>query len=133
MSVLDMSIAELSAAWIEAKEQERLAVERRRVLEDHLALCLELAPDLDTTLNKKTKEYSIKVVGRLNRKVDGDRLQEIANENGLEHHLSSLFRWKPEIDMRAWKSCDPSITNFLAEAITVTPGRPSFAITKNED
>lgn len=133
MSVLDMSIAELSAAWIEAKEQERLAVERRRVLEDHLALCLDLAPDLDTTVTKKTSDYTIKCVGRLNRKVDAERLQEIATEHGLENHLSSLFRWKPEIDMRAWKSCDQSITNLLAEAITVSPGRPSFAITKNED
>ena len=31
-------------------------------------------------------------------------LQEIAAEHGLEAHLSMLFRWKPEIDARAWKA-----------------------------
>ena len=124
-----MSIDELSSAWMEAKEQERMAVERRRVLEDHLALVMELAPDLDTTVTRKDGAYVIKAVGRLNRKVDSDKLQELAAEAGLTDHLSSLFRWKPEIEMKAWKACDPSITSALADAITVSPGRPSFTIT----
>lgn len=129
MNPLKMSIDELSSAWMEAKEQERMAVERRRVLEDHLALVMELAPDLDTTVTRKDGAYVIKAVGRLNRKVDSEKLQELAAEAGLTDHLSSLFRWKPEIEMKAWKACDPSITNALADAITVSPGRPSFTIT----
>lgn len=127
-----MSVDELSSAWIEAKEAERVAVERRRAIEDHLALIMELSPDLDSTVTKKDGGYVIKAVGRLNRKVDSDKLQELAAEAGLTHHLSSLFRWKPEIEMKAWKSCDPSITAVLADAITVTPGRPSFTITTKE-
>ena len=129
MNPLKMSIDELSASWMEAKEQERMAVERRRVLEDHLALVMELAPDLDTTVTRKDGGYIIKAVGRLNRKVDSEKLQELAAEAGLTDHLSSLFRWKPEIEMKAWKACDPSITSALADAITVSPGRPSFTIT----
>ena len=129
MNPLKMSIDELSASWMEAKEQERMAVERRRVLEDHLALVMELAPDLDTTVTRKDGAYVIKAVGRLNRKVDSEKLQELAAEAGLTDHLSSLFRWKPEIEMKAWKACDPSITSALADAITVSPGRPSFTIT----
>lgn len=127
-----MSVDELSSAWMEAKEAERVAVERRRAIEDHLALIMELSPDLESTVTKKDGGYVIKAVGRLNRKVDSDKLQELAAEAGLTHHLSSLFRWKPEIEMKAWKSCDPSITAVLADAITVTPGRPSFTITTKE-
>ena len=129
MNLLDMSTDQLSSAWMEAKEQERMAVERRRAIEDHLSLVMELEPDLDTTVTRKDGAYVIKAVGRLNRKVDSEKLQELAAEAGLTDHLSSLFRWKPEIDMKAWKACDPSITNALADAITVSPGRPSFTIT----
>jgi hypothetical protein len=64
--------------------------------------------------------------------VDSEKLQELAAEAGLTDHLSTLFRWKPEIEMKAWKATDPSITSALADAITVTPGRPSFTITIKE-
>ena len=132
MRLLDMSADQLSSAWIEAKEAERVAVERRRAIEDHLALVMELSPELDSTVTRKDGAYVIKAVGRLNRKIDSDKLQELAAEAGLSDHLSTLFRWKPEIDMKSWKACDPAITGALADAITVTPGRPSFTITTKE-
>ena len=123
------NITELAAKWLEAKEQERLAIERRRILEDQMAVELVLPVDIDSTLTFTPGKYVIKTVGRLNRKVDSDKLQELAAEAGLSDHLSTLFRWKPDIDMKAWKATDPSITSALADAITVTPGRPSFTIT----
>jgi hypothetical protein len=124
-----MSTQELAQAWIEAKEQERISIERRRAIEDHLALAFELPADLDGTKTFKDRSITFKVVGRLTRKVDSDMLQELAAEHGLSDHLSSLFRWKPEIDMKTWRAADPSITGPLAGAITVQPGRPSFTIT----
>lgn len=132
MSLLKMNIDELSSAWMEAKEAERVAVERRRAIEDHLALVMELSPELDSTVTSKDGNYVIKAVGRLNRKVDSEKLQELAAEAGLTDHLSTLFRWKPEIDMKTWKQTDASITSALADAITVQPGRPSFSITIKE-
>jgi hypothetical protein len=125
-------ITSLAAKWLEAKEQERMAIERRRIIEDQMAVELVLPVDIDSTLTFTPDKYVIKTVGRLNRKVDSDKLQELAAEAGLTDHLSTLFRWKPEIDMKAWKATDPSITSALADAITVTPGRPSFTITIKE-
>ena len=129
-----MTTNELAAEWLAAKDAEKAAVERRRAIEDHLALIMELAPDLDGTVNLKDKAcgFTIKAVGRLTRKVDSEKLQELAAEAGLTDHLSSLFRWKPEIDMKTWKATDPSITSALADAITVSPGRPSFSIATKE-
>ena len=122
-------ITSLAAKWLEAKEQERMAIERRRIIEDQMAVELVLPVDIDSTMTFTPDKYVIKTVGRLNRKVDSDKLQELAAEAGLSDHLSTLFRWKPEIEMKAWKATDPSITSALADAITVTPGRPSFTIT----
>jgi hypothetical protein len=125
-------ITSLAAKWLEAKEQERMAIERRRIIEDQMAVELVLPVDIESTMTFTPDKYVIKTVGRLNRKVDSDKLQELAAEAGLSDHLSTLFRWKPEIDMKAWKATDPSITSALADAITVTPGRPSFTITIKE-
>lgn len=122
---------ELSALWIAAKKTEAIAVDERRKVEDRLLSLIGIAENMEGTESAFTDEgYAIKVVGRMNRKVDVDRLHLLALEAGLEQHLSSLFRWKPEINATIWKAADSSITTPLLGAITTTPGRPSFTITK---
>jgi hypothetical protein len=123
----------LSAEWIRAKREESDAAARRRAIEDAMLSLIGIPETLDGTENAEAPGgYRIKVVGRINRKVDGDKLQELAAEAGLSDHLARLFRWKPEINARAWEAADESITRPLAGAITAKPGRPSFAITTEE-
>lgn len=122
-----MDTQTLSILWVEAKEAEKQAQDKRREIEDKLLSLMGVAP-FEGTYNEEAGEYKIKLTGRFNRKIDSDRLQEIANEKGLSDHLPSLFRWKPDINMTNWKRTDESITNPLLEAITTTPGRPSFSI-----
>ena len=123
----------LYANWIAAKQSEQTALDWRREIEDTLAEMLKIAPDLDGTENVKNDGFVVKIVGRLNRKVDGDLLQELAAQEGIEAVLPILFRWKPEINVAAWKNAAENITGKLAGAITTTPGRPSFSITKKEE
>jgi hypothetical protein len=121
---------DLSAQWMDAKADEAIAVARRRNIEDRLVELLALDEGKEGTTNARTEQgYAIKVVGRMNRKVDADRLQELAAEHGLSEHLGSLFRWSADINAAAWKSAAPTITAPLLSAITTTPGRPSFSIT----
>ena len=128
-----MKIEELASAWIDAKQAEQAAIDNRRRIEDDLVASLNIDERLDGTRTEDVEgKYQIKVVGRLNRKVDGDRLQEIAAEHGLSHHLSSLFRWKPEVNMTAWKAADAYVVKPLSGAITTVPGRPSFTISKKD-
>jgi plasmid stabilization system protein ParE len=127
-----MSLSDLSAQWIAAKDAEKAAQEERRLIEDRMLSLIGLPEAFDGTENAAAPGYKIKLVGRLNHKIDSDKLQEIAAENGLTDHLSSLFRWKPEINVRSWKAADESITTALLEAITTTPGRPSFSIEHQE-
>lgn len=123
-------IAELSAQWLAAKDAERDATELRRAIEDQLLEALRVPQGLDGTENWDAEGYRVKIAGRLNKKIDADKLQELAVEAGVYEHLQNLFRWKPEINAKAWSAADPSITNPLLGAITTTPGRPSFTITK---
>ncbi len=122
------SMEQLAAQWLEAKEAERKATERRRDFEDAMRELAGFSDQTEGTENVKTTAYTIKIVGRIDRKVDADKVQELAAEHGLTDHLSTLFRWKPEINMAIWKATDESITKALAGAITAKPGRPSFTI-----
>lgn len=128
-----MSTTILTIRWITAKETERMAIEERRAVEDALRAALDVPDDLDGTSRHEVEGWEIKIAGRIDRKVDGDALQEIARDAGLEDHLSALFRWKPEINKVAWDRADASITKALSGAITAKPGRPSFSITPKKE
>lgn len=118
--------------WLDAKQMEAHAIQARRAVEDKLVKQFEVPDDLDGTTTETDGGYKIKIDGRINRKINSDKLQELAIEHGLTEHLSSLFRWKPEIAMTAWKAADKTITTPLLDAITATPGRPSFTILLKE-
>jgi hypothetical protein len=90
-----------------------------------------LPKDLEGTVNHEVGGYKIKMEGKINRKVDSEKLQMLAAEAGLSEHLSSLFRWKPEINVRLWDAAADAVTGPLLDAITSTPGRPTFTITKD--
>lgn len=122
----------LSEMWLAAKEAEKEATEDRRRIEDRIKSLVGVAENLEGTETVEPDQFRIKIVGRIDRKVDSDKLQELAAEHGLTEHLSSLFRWKPEINMAVWKATDEAITKPLAAAITAKPGRPSVTIIRKE-
>jgi hypothetical protein len=125
-----MSLDDLISQWRKAKDAETTAQAERRQIEDIIASVVSLADDLDGTL---TISGVLKITGRIDRKVDADKLQELAREAGLTDHLSGLFRWKPEINRKAWDAAADSITRPLLGAITSKPGRPSFALTDKKE
>jgi hypothetical protein len=126
-------LEQLAAGWLAAKEAERVATDNRRSIEDDLIAALGVDENLDgTVVHHLPDDWLIKITGRMTRKVDGDRLQEIAAEMGLSHHLTSLFRWKPEVNMTAWKAADAYVVKPLSAAITTAPGRPSFTVTRKD-
>ena len=116
--------------WIAAKAEEAAAIKRRRAIEDLVVKAFDIPENFEGTKNIDAELYKIKIEGRINRKVNSDKLQELAAEHGLTEHLTSLFRWKPEINMTVWKAADAAITAPLLDAITATAGRPSFTIVK---
>jgi hypothetical protein len=127
-----IDIQALADEWLAAKAAESAAIAKRRKIEDDLVKALEVPETLDGTVNHKHGLYVVKVEGRINRKIDAEKVQELAAEAGLTDHLSSLFRWKPEINMTVWKQTSPEITTPLLGAITSSNGRPSFSIAIKE-
>jgi hypothetical protein len=116
--------------WLDAKKLEAAAVAERRELEDQMVVVFTVPKDLDGTMKQELDGYVVKIEGRINKKVDADKLQMLATEAGISEHLSSLFRWKPEINAKVWNAAADAVTQPLLGAITSTPGRPTFTITK---
>lgn len=123
-----MNIDDLVLCWSTLKEAESVATESRRKIEDDIIKFYQLSSQDEGTQNFEVEGFKLKIVNRFTRKIDADKLQEIAAENDLSVHLSGLLRWKPEINATAWKGCDKEITDILSAAITTTPGRPNFSI-----
>ena len=126
----NMQMKNLVLLWTQYKNQELDAIKNRREIEDQMSKILEINPANEGTVVLDADEYTVKVQTRLARKVDTDLLQEVAAEHGLSNHLTDLFRWKADLDMKAWKAASPEITSVLAQAVTTTSGRPSFSISK---
>lgn len=118
----------LSAEWVRIKASEERAVTERRKIEDLIVKELALPESFESTETAEPEGFVVKIAGRIDRKVDAEKLQILAFEAGLTDHLATLFRWKPEINMTLWKAADEIITRPLAAAITAKPGRPSFKI-----
>ena len=116
--------------WLDAKKLEGVAIKERRELEDLMVKEFAVPKDLNTTINREDEGYKVKIEGRINQKIDADKLQLLAAEAGLSEHLSSLFRWKPEINAKVWNAAADVGTAPLLGAITSTPGRPTFSITQ---
>ena len=123
-----MNITQLINAWSTAKFKENEAKAQRRHIENQIAEYMGLNEAHEGTTKKQYGDCLIQVKQRHNAKIDSEALQEIAAENGLSEHLSILFRWKPEINAKAWKQADDAIIKPLQAAITRTPARPSFKI-----
>ncbi len=117
---------EALALWVRYKAEEEQAVTRRREVERLLAA--DIPDQWEGSKTTTEGRFKVNVMRRFTRKVDGDLLQDIAREKGLMDHLSTLFRWKPEIDAKAWKLADETVTRELAGAIVTTPGKPTFKI-----
>lgn len=128
-----MNLEQLASEWLEAKTAEGEAVEKRRYIEDKITALLAINETQEGIHTEKLPGYTLKITNRLTRKVDSDLVQEVAAEHGLSNYLRTLFRWKADIDTRAWKTTSPEVTNLLGRAITTTAGRPSYSIAINKD
>lgn len=114
--------------WILAKETEDSARRARLDIESQLVSMFNVPLTHEGTANFERDGYKVKVVGRMNRKVNTDLVRQIAIENGLEDHLPHLFRWSADINSSAWKATDSSITNLLSEGIETKPGKPGITV-----
>ena len=126
-------VRELCLEWIEAKEAATEAAMTLEAVEDKLIALLNVDLSVDGTTRMIDGDVRINVTARPSRTVDDKKLKALAEEHDIEEHLSTLFLWKPEVNLRVWRGADKKITESLNDAITLTSTRPAFAITVTPD
>lgn len=124
------NLSKICEAIENAKQREDEARAERHKLEAEFISLVGMAENATKMQTVKPDGYTVKLTPRIDRKVDSDLLQRVANENGLTEHLQDLFRWKAELNVKIWKAADESITAPLAAAITTKPGKISVKITR---
>lgn len=122
----------LVTEWEDAKREEEQARDRRREIEDRMIELANLDPTREGSQSMELDGAKVRVTTRMNRRIDAEKLQEIAIEHGVHQHLGDLFRWKPDINKKAWDAAADDVTRPLLDAITTTPGRPSFSVDRKE-
>jgi hypothetical protein len=126
-------LRELCFEWTDAKEAEREAAIKLKEVEDKLITFLNVDLSIDGTTRVIDGDISLKVTTRLSRIIDTSRLKELAEERDLNEHLSTLFRWNPEVNLKSWRDADEKVTEPLRDAIAIAPTRPAIAITIKPD
>ena len=126
-------IEQLYKQWIALKDAERIAAEQRREIEDEIIAKHNVNLTEEGTETIEDGVFTIKLVRRLNRKVDAEMVQQIAREQGLDDQVERLFRWKADINTKNWKATAPELTGPFVAAITTKPARPTVSVSMKEE
>ncbi len=121
----ESEIDKISKLLKAAKIAESAAKEERISLE---AQILSMVPFNE---NKKTQYFNdnkLKIVGRVTKKIDPEKLQEIVNEHDVRQYLRILFKWTPTIIESEWDLTPDNIKSIISKAITTKPGKPTITI-----
>jgi len=123
----DSFLERLLIEWRVAKQLEQEAVLRRRNIEDEIKAAIGFDEGREGNTVLPFDGGRVVITARLDRKVDAQLARQLAAEHHLEDWLERLFRWKPELEVRAWKKAPEYIAQVFAPAITTKPGRATFS------
>jgi len=128
MKSADSFLEGLLVEWRVAKQLEQEAVLRRRSIEDEIKAVIGFDEGREGSETLPFHGGRVVITARLDRKVDAQLARQLAAENHLEDWLDRIFRWKPELEVRAWRKAPEYITQVFAPAITTKPGRATFSL-----
>jgi hypothetical protein len=116
---------DLKEAWKLAKQRE---AEWR---EERLRIEAEMVKGFPADHEGTEDIGGIKINFKHTKRVDKDALLAEAEAARIPgDRLGELFRWKPEIDAKAWKSASEFEKTVLGRAIEIKPAKPSFSVSK---
>ena len=129
----DSLLETMLAEWRIAKQLEQEATRRRRGIEDGIKALINFDESREGNVVLPFEGGQVTITARLDRKVDGTLARQLAAKHHLEDWLDQLFRWKPELELRAWRKAPEHVTQAFAPAITTKPGRATFALAEGKE
>ena len=132
MKSADSFLERLLIEWRVAKQLEQEAVLRRRSIEDEIKAVIGFNEGREGSETLPFHGGRVTITARLDRKVEGTLARQLARAHNLDEYLHELFRWKAELELRAWKKAPEHVTQVFAPAITTKPGRATFSLELEE-
>lgn len=128
-------IAVLITRLVDAKAAEDRAKAARVAIENELAAAIGVPETWTGSTTSDICGYKVTCTRRDNVRIDAEAVRGIAAESSaLDQYSKQVFRWKPEIDKKAWDAAPVDVIKAFSAAITRTPGKISFALkTKSAD
>ena len=119
----------------DAKEAEARAKAAREAIERELAAAIGVPETWTGSTTSEICGFKVTCTRRDNIRIDADAVRGIAAESSaLDQYSKQVFRWKPEIDKKAWDAAPDDVIKAFSAAVTRTPGKISFALkTKSAD
>lgn len=118
-----LTLAHVLPSWIQAKEDERKAIEHRRSLDKMIQ---DLLPKKDEgSISQADGDYKVTVSYKLTRAVDADLLSGMWA--AMSEPARKAFKWKVEVsttELRKLQEFRPDDYAFVAGAITTSPSSP---------
>lgn len=119
----------------DAKEAEARAKAAREAIERELAAAIGVPETWTGSTTSEICGFKVTCTRRDNVRIDADAVRGIAAESSaLDQYSKQVFRWKPEIDKKAWDAAPDDVIKAFSAAVTRTPGKISFVLkTKSAD
>lgn len=117
----------LATKWLEAKEAEKLANERRKEIEADIIELVGVKEE--GTTNGDSDFFTIKTVGKLTRSLNDDQLQ--ADWDTLPEEVKKCVKWKSSLDtknLRSLESMRDDLIPVMARYMTTKPAKPSVLV-----
>lgn len=129
----EINLEFLVAQRVEAKREEDRANERRRQIDEQIAALLPKPGDKSTASTKlDSMALKVTVTYGENVKVDAEALRAALLETdalkALPADVVKAFRWKPEIESKAWALLSAEDKLLASKFVTRTPASPSVKL-----
>lgn len=123
-----LTISELVAARISAKQAEDKAIAERRRIDEQLAELLKNPEKSEGSISQKLEDIGLKltITYKINRSVDSKKLQ--AEWDKLSAGAQAAFKWKPEVSVSELRKLEGIDATVASAYITSKPGAPSVEI-----
>jgi hypothetical protein len=122
-----VTLAQVLPSWLQAKEDERKAIEIRRELDKMIQ---SLLPKKDEgSITETIGNYKTTVTYKLTRSVDADLLGGMWS--AMSEQAQKAFKWKAEAsttELRKLQEFRPDDYAFVAAAITTKPASASVSV-----
>jgi hypothetical protein len=118
------TLKDVLACWMQAKEDERKAIEHRRSLDKMIQSIL---PSKDEgSISQAEGDYKVTVSYKLDRKLDTPALQ--AAWHTIPERAHSALKWKADLSVSAFRTLSDDDKALIAKFMTTKPASPTVAV-----